>query len=187
IADEIYHGLVYQGKAASALSTSDDVFVVNSFSKYFGMTGWRLGWLVAPESRMHDADKLAQNIFLAASTPAQYAALAAFHPDTIAILEQRRIEFQRRRDYLLPAIRNLGLDVPINPQGAFYLYADCSRFNNDSETFAWEILEHAGVAITPGVDFGSHEARQHVRFAYTTSLENLVEGVHRLETFLHKS
>ena len=187
IADEIYHGLVYQGKAASALSTSDEVFVVNSFSKYFGMTGWRLGWLVAPESRMHDADKLAQNIFLAASTPAQYAALAAFHPDTIAILEQRRIEFQRRRDYLLPAIRNLGLDVPINPQGAFYLYADCSRFNNDSETFAWEILEHAGVAITPGVDFGSHEARQHVRFAYTTSLENLVEGVHRLETFLHKS
>ena len=187
IADEIYHGLVYQGKAASALSTSDDVFVVNSFSKYFGMTGWRLGWLVAPESRMHDADKLAQNIFLAASTPAQYAALAAFHPDTIAILERRRIEFQRRRDYLLPAIRNLGLNVPINPQGAFYLYADCSRFNNDSETFAWEILEHAGVAITPGVDFGRHEARQHVRFAYTTSLENLVEGVHRLEKFLHKS
>jgi len=186
IADEIYHGLVYQGEAATALSMSDEVFVVNSFSKYFGMTGWRLGWLVAPESHVRDADKFAQNIFLAASTPAQYAALAAFQPDTIGILEQRRAEFQRRRDYLLPAVRELGLYVPINPQGAFYLYADCSRFSNNSEAFASEILERAGVAIAPGVDFGGHEARRHVRFAYTTSLENLIEGVRRLETFLHK-
>ncbi|HXZ96748.1 MAG TPA: aminotransferase class I/II-fold pyridoxal phosphate-dependent enzyme, partial [Burkholderiales bacterium] len=186
IADEIYHGLVYQGEAATALSMSDEVFVVNSFSKYFGMTGWRLGWLVAPESHVRDADKFAQNIFLAASTPAQYAALAAFQPDTIGILEQRRAEFQRRRDYLLPAVRELGLYVPINPQGAFYLYADCSRFSNNSEAFASEILERAGVAITPGVDFGGDEARRHVRFAYTTSLENLIEGVRRLETFLHK-
>jgi len=186
IADEIYHGLVYQGEAETALSMSDEVFVVNSFSKYFGMTGWRLGWLVAPESHVRDADKFAQNIFLAASTPAQYAALAAFQPDTIGILEQRRAEFQRRRDYLLPAVRELGLYVPINPQGAFYLYADCSRFSNNSEAFASEILERAGVAIAPGVDFGGHEARRHVRFAYTTSLENLIEGVRRLETFLHK-
>lgn len=187
IADEIYHGLVYQGEAATALSVSDEVFVINSFSKYFGMTGWRLGWLVAPETFVRDADKLAQNIFLAASTPAQHAALAAFQPETIAILEQRRVEFQRRRDYLLPALRNLGLDVPINPQGAFYLYADCSRFTQNSETFAWEVLEHAGVAITPGVDFGNYGAKHHVRFAYTTSLENLREGVRRLEAFLHKS
>lgn len=187
IADEIYHGLVYQGEAATALSVSDEVFVINSFSKYFGMTGWRLGWLVAPETFVRDADKLAQNIFLAASTPAQHAALAAFQPETIAILEQRRVEFQRRRDYLLPALRNLGLDVPINPQGAFYLYADCSHYTKNSETFAWEVLEHAGVAITPGVDFGRHEAKRHVRFAYTTSLENLKEGVRRLESFLHKS
>ena len=186
IADEIYHGLVYQGQAATALSFSDDVFVINSFSKYFGMTGWRLGWLVAPESCLHDADKLAQNIFLAASTPAQYAALAAFRPDTISNLEQRRAEFQRRRDYLLPALRNIGLNVPIVPNGAFYLYADCSRYTDDSETFAREILERAGVAITPGADFGSHKAKRHLRLAYTTSLENLKEGVHRLENFLHK-
>ncbi len=187
IADEIYHGLVYQGEAATALSVSDEVFVINSFSKYFGMTGWRLGWLVAPETYVREADKLAQNIFLAASTPAQYAALAAFQPETIAILEQRRVEFQRRRDYLLPAVRNLGFDVPINPQGAFYLYADCSRFTKNSEAFSREVLEHAGVAITPGVDFGNHEAKRHVRFAYTTSLENLKEGVRRLEAFLRKS
>ncbi|MFI4922235.1 MAG: pyridoxal phosphate-dependent aminotransferase [Burkholderiales bacterium] len=187
IADEIYHGLVYQGEAATALSISDEVFVINSFSKYFGMTGWRLGWLVAPETYVRNADKLAQNIFLAASTPAQYAALAAFKPETIAILEQRRTEFQRRRDYLLPALRNLGLDVPINPQGAFYLYADCSRFTKNSGTFTRDVLEHAGVAITPGVDFGNYEAQRHVRFAYTTSLENLMEGVRRLQAFLHKS
>ncbi len=187
IADEIYHGLVYQGEAATALSFSDEVFVINSFSKYFGMTGWRLGWLVAPETYVREADKLAQNIFLAASTPAQYAALAAFQPETIAILEQRRVEFQRRRDYLLPAVRNLGFDVPINPQGAFYLYADCSRFTKNSEAFSREVLEHAGVAITPGVDFGNYEAKRHVRFAYTTSLENLREGVRRLEAFLRKS
>lgn len=187
IADEIYHGLVYQGEAATALSVSDEVFVINSFSKYFGMTGWRLGWLVAPETYVREADKLAQNIFLAASTPAQYAALAAFQPESIAILEQRRVEFQRRRDYLLPAVRNLGFDVPINPQGAFYLYADCSRFTKNSEAFSREVLEHAGVAITPGVDFGNYEAKRHVRFAYTTSLENLREGVRRLEAFLRKS
>ena len=184
IADEIYHGLVYQGEAATALSVSDEVFVINSFSKYFGMTGWRLGWLVAPETYVRDADKLAQNIFLAASTPAQYAALAAFQPETIAILEQRRAEFQRRRDYLLPALRNLGFDVAIIPQGAFYLYADCSRFTKNSEAFARDVLDHAGVAITPGMDFGNYEAKRHVRFAYTTSLENLGEGVRRLEAFL---
>lgn len=184
IADEIYHGLVYQGEAATALSVSDEVFVINSFSKYFGMTGWRLGWLVAPETYVHDADKLAQNIFLAASTPAQHAALAAFQPETIAILEQRRAEFQRRRDYLLPALRNLGFDVAIIPQGAFYLYADCSRFTKNSEAFARDVLDHAGVAITPGMDFGNYKAKRHVRFAYTTSLENLREGVRRLEAFL---
>ncbi|MGH8751598.1 MAG: pyridoxal phosphate-dependent aminotransferase [Burkholderiales bacterium] len=186
IADEIYHGLVYQDAAVSALKFSDEVFVINSFSKYFGMTGWRLGWLVAPEIYINAADKLAQNIFLAASTPAQYAALAAFAPETIAILEQRRAEFQRRRDVLLPALRELGFGVPVMPQGAFYVYADCSRFTQDSYGFAQQILEQAGVALTPGIDFGSHRAAQHVRFAYTTSLENIGEGVRRLEKFLKK-
>lgn len=184
IVDEIYHGLVYGREAQTALGLSDEVFVINSFSKYFGMTGWRVGWLVAPEPYMREIDKLAQNIFLAASTPAQYAALAAFRPDTIAILEERRREFQARRDYLLPTLRDLGFDIQVEPQGAFYLYADCSRLTRDSFAFARELLERAGVAITPGRDFGSNAPERHVRFAYTTSLENLREGVRRIAAFL---
>jgi aspartate/methionine/tyrosine aminotransferase len=185
IVDEIYHGLVYEHEQArSALTFSDQVFVVNSFSKYFGMTGWRLGWLVVPEQYVSQADKLAQNLFLAASTPAQYAALAAFEDETIAILEDRRREFAQRRDYLLAALRNLGFVVPVTPGGAFYVYADCRRFTADSFGFAAAILEQAGVAVTPGSDFGSNLAEHYLRFAYTTSLTNLEEGVRRLAEFL---
>ena len=184
IMDEIYHGLIYDAETTSALALSDQVFVVNSFSKYFGMTGWRLGWLVAPEGYVREAEKLAQNLFLAASTPAQYAALAAFTPDALEICESRRLEFQARRDFLLPALRDLGFSIPIKPQGAFYLYADCSRFSEDSFQFAMSILEETGVAITPGIDFGQHRAERHVRFAYTNSLENLAEGVERLRRAL---
>jgi aspartate/methionine/tyrosine aminotransferase len=184
IVDEIYHGLTYAGAAQTALAVSDGIFVINSFSKYFGMTGWRLGWLVAPGSSVAELDKLAQNLFLAASTPAQYAALAAFEPDNIAILEARREKFRARRDYLLPALRELGFDIPVTPEGAFYLYADCSRFTDDSFRFSQQLLEEAGVAITPGIDFGRHCPERHVRFAYTTSLENLEEGVRRLKEFL---
>jgi len=184
IVDEIYHGLIYDDPVTTALALSDEVFVINSFSKYFGMTGWRIGWLVAPEAYVDAVDRLAQNIFLAAPTPAQHAALAAFAPETIAILEQRREEFRRRRDYLLPALRALGFDIPVTPQGAFYLYAGCGRFTDDSYGFAMEVLEQAGVAITPGRDFGRHAPEKHVRFAYTTSLENLQEGVRRLAAFL---
>jgi aspartate/methionine/tyrosine aminotransferase len=184
IVDEIYHGLTYAGAAQTALAVSDDIFVINSFSKYFGMTGWRLGWLVAPRSCVAELDKLAQNLFLAAPTPAQYAALVAFDPDNIAILEARREEFRARRDYLLPALRDLGFDIPVTPEGAFYLYADCSRFSGDSFRFSQQLLEEAGVAITPGIDFGNHCPERHVRFAYTTSLENLGEGVRRLTEFL---
>lgn len=180
IVDEIYHGLVYDAKASSALNCGDDIFVINSFSKYYGMTGWRLGWLVAPEAYLRSIDKLAQNIFLAASTPAQHAALAAFEPATLAILDQRRNEFQARRDYLLPALRELGFIISGTPQGAFYLYADCSRFTDDSYRFVYEVLESVGVAITPGIDFGFNKPERHVRFAYTTSLERLREGVRRL-------
>ena len=184
IVDEIYHGLTYAGAVPTALTVSDDIFVINSFSKYFGMTGWRLGWLVAPESSVAALDKLAQNLFLAASTPAQHAALAAFEPDNIAILEERREAFRARRDYLLPALRELGFDIPVTPEGAFYLYADCSRFTDDSFRLSQQLLEEAGVAITPGIDFGNHCPERHVRFAYTTSLENLGEGVRRLGAFL---
>lgn len=184
IVDEIYHGLVYGRDAQTALALSDEIFVINSFSKYFGMTGWRVGWLVAPEAYVREIDKLAQNIFLAASTPAQHAALAAFRPETIAILEARRREFQARRDYLLPALRDLGFDIRVEPQGAFYLYADCSRFTGDSFRFARDLLERAGVAVTPGLDFGANAPERHLRFAYTTSLENLREGVRRIGEFL---
>ena len=185
IMDEIYHGLVYEDKpAATALALSDQVFVVNSFSKYFGMTGWRLGWLVVPEQYTPHVDKLAQNLFLAASTPAQYAALAAFRPETIAILEDRRREFAQRRDYLLAALRGLGFAVPVTPGGAFYVYADCRRFSADSFGFAADILERAGVAVTPGNDFGHNHPEHYLRFAYTTSLDMLEEGVRRLGEFL---
>lgn len=184
IVDEIYHGLVYGERAHSALEVTDEAFVVNSFSKYFGMTGWRLGWMVAPPEYVEDLDKLAQNLFLAAPTPAQHAALAAFEPQTLEILEIRRKAFQARRDFLLPALRGLGFEIPVVPEGAFYLYANCERFSRDSFGFARNLLEDAGVAITPGCDFGTYRAEAHVRFAYTTSLEHLEEGVRRLEAYL---
>jgi aspartate/methionine/tyrosine aminotransferase len=184
VVDEIYHGLTYDAPAVTALSVSDDIFIINSFSKYFGMTGWRLGWLVAPEDVVPEIDKLAQNLFLAAPTLAQYAALTAFEPENIAILEERREAFRQRRDYLLPALRELGFGIPSTPGGAFYLYADCSRFTDDSYRFSQQLLEEAGVAITPGIDFGVSSPERHVRFAYTTSLENLKEGVRRLRAFV---
>lgn len=180
IVDEIYHGLTYAAAAQTALAHSPDVFVVNSFSKFYGMTGWRVGWLVAPTEYIADIDKLAQNIFLAASTPAQHAALAAFDPEVQTELLHRRDEFRARRDYLLPALRDLGFGIPVVPQGAFYLYADCSRFTDDSWTFALDLLEETGVAITPGRDFGDYRAQQHVRFSYANRLENLKEAVRRL-------
>jgi len=191
LVDEIYHGLIYDdgGDAANvttALTLSEDVFVINSLSKYFGMTGWRLGWLVAPDAYVDSIDRLAQNIFLAPSTPAQYAALAAFEPATLAELDRRRDEFRARRDFLLPALRKLGFDIPLKPQGAFYLYAGCSRFTDDSYAFALDILEQAGVALTPGRDFGDYQAGQHVRFAYTTSMDKLQQGVERLGQYLDK-
>lgn len=184
LVDEIYHGLSYGCDAESALASSDEVFVINSFSKYFGMTGWRLGWLVAPLRFVRDIEKLAQNLFISPSTPAQHAALAAFAPETIAVLESRRAEFQARRDFLLPALRRLGFRIAAEPRGAFYLYADSSGLAPDSHAFAEKLLEQAGVAITPGLDFGMNAPQRHVRFAYTVSLEKLEEGVARLARHL---
>jgi len=184
VVDEIYHGLTYDEKAETALSVADDIFIVNSFSKYFGMTGWRLGWLVVPEPYVDAVDRLAQNIFLAAPTLAQHAALAAFKPETIKQLDQCRDEFAARRDYLLAALQEIGFDIPVTPDGAFYLYANCEKFSSDSYQFVSDLLEKAGVAITPGIDFGDHAAHKHVRFAYTTNLENLREGVRRIADFI---
>ena len=171
IVDEIYQGLVYDGEAHTALELGSDVFVINSFSKYFNMTGWRLGWMVVPESCVREFDKLSQNIYLSAPSIAQYAALAAFEPATLEILEARRREFKARRDFLVPALRELGFRIPVVPPGAFYVYADCSALTDDSFAFALDLLETAGVAITPGADFGSHDASRHVRFAYTNAID----------------
>ncbi|MBK7354596.1 pyridoxal phosphate-dependent aminotransferase [Propionivibrio sp.] len=184
IVDEIYHGLTYERDATTALQFGDDIFVVQSFSKYFNMTGWRLGWLVVPERFIRDIEKLAQNLFIAPSTPAQYAALAAFHPDTLAILEKRRAEFRWRRDFLAPEIEKLGFRLDAKPEGAFYIYADCSAITSDSNQFSRELLEMAGIAITPGLDFGSHAPKSHLRFAYTTRIERMAQAVDRLRRHL---
>ena len=183
IVDEIYLALTYDGDEHTA-ARWDDVFVVNSFSKYFLMTGWRLGWLTAPAWAMEGLERLAQNLYLAASTPAQHAALAAFAPATLDELEARKAELRARRNFLLPALRERGFDIPLTPQGAFYLYADCSRFTQDSQAFASALLDQAGVAVTPGIDFGRHHAARHVRFAYTQPMTRLAEALARLDHFL---
>ena len=184
IVDEIYHGLIYRKQGRTAVNLPGDVFVVNSFSKYYGMTGWRLGWLVAPESAMEALDRLSQNLFLAAPTPSQYAALAALEPATREILDERRDEFRLRRDYLYEALKGVGFKIEHLPEGAFYLYADCSALHSDSSVFAMELLEQAGVAVTPGKDFSTLDAARWVRFAYTVSIDQLREGVERIEQFL---
>ncbi|HBU28854.1 MAG: aminotransferase [Thiobacillus sp. GWE1_62_9] len=183
IVDEIYLALTYDGSEQSA-ARWDDVFVVNSFSKYFLMTGWRLGWLAAPAWALPGLERLAQNLFLAAPTPAQHAALAAFAPATLNELEVRKSELRARRDFLLPALRARGFTIPVTPQGAFYLYADCGRFTTDSQVFADELLDQAGIAATPGIDFGIHQASRHLRFAYTQPLPRLAEALTRIDRFL---
>ena len=187
VVDEIYQGLVYEDAVAStAASAGDDVIVINSFSKYFQMTGWRLGWLVVPPGLAREVEKLAQNLFISPSTLAQHAALACFNPETLAIVEERRAELDRRRRYLIPALESLGLRVPVVPQGAFYIYADCSRLTKDSFAFARDVLVKAGVAFTPGKDFGHNAPERHVRIAYTQPIERLEEAVARLARFLEK-
>lgn len=183
VVDEIYLALTYDSPEQSA-SRWDDVFVINSFSKYFLMTGWRLGWLAAPAWAMPALERLAQNLFLAAPTPAQHAALAAFLPETLDWLEARKTELRQRRDFFLPALRTLGFVIPAAPQGAFYLYADCSALIDDSHRLARLLLEEANVAATPGLDFGRHGAARHLRFAYTQPLHRLSEATARLKRFL---
>ena len=185
LVDEIYQGLSYGIDASSILASpaaasADNLLVINSFSKYFGMTGWRLGWLVAPRHWMRDIEKLAQHAFIAASTPAQLAAMAAFSPATTEILETRRARFAERRNALLPALAELGFRFATEPQGAFYLYADISDLGTDAGALAHHLIENAGVATTPGIDFGSHRARHHLRFAYTTDVARLETGCLRI-------
>lgn len=184
IVDEIYQGLTYGVASSTALQSMDDVFVVNSFSKYFGMTGWRLGWLVAPAGYAREIERLAQHFFISASTIAQQAALAAFTPGCLDILESRREAFSERRNALLPALRELGFTVATEPQGAFYIYCDISALADDSEALARRLIEEAGVAATPGIDFGDNRPRQHLRFAYTTGQGRLIEAAERIAKIL---
>ena len=201
VVDEIYHGLTYTNAAPrsgaavdsvtrafteepTALTLGEDVFVINSFSKYFSMTGWRLGWLVAPASHMAHIEKLAQNLFICPSTIAQHAALECFTPASLALYEERRAQFAARRDYLVPALRDLGFRIPHMPEGAFYVYADLSALSDDSFRFCTEVLHGAGVAITPGRDFGDVDAHKYVRLTYTIDIAQLREVVSRLKAFL---
>lgn len=180
LVDEIYHGLDYTDGLPTALQVSDDALVVNSFSKYFGMTGWRLGWFVVPEPLVAASNILAQNLFIAASSVAQYAALRAFDSDTREVLEERRAAFAQRRDFLTAVLQELGFSVPVATEGAFYIYAGIDKFGDDSEYFCHALLEHFGVAVTPGTDFGDFESRRRVRFAFTTSMEQLQVAADRL-------
>jgi aspartate/methionine/tyrosine aminotransferase len=178
--DEIYQGLVYGLEPWTAFGLPGEVVLINSFSKYFCMTGWRLGWVVLPETAVRGFEKLAQHLFISAPAAAQYAAVAAFSPESIGILEKRREEFARRRDFLLPALKKAGLSIPAEPHGAFYVYADCGR---DARAFTRELLESEAVAATPGVDFGAHRTANFVRFAYTRSMDDLEEAVRRIARF----
>jgi aspartate/methionine/tyrosine aminotransferase len=174
---------VYGEPPATALGLPGEVVVINSFSKYFCMTGWRLGWVVLPLSknnaRVRDFEKLAQHLFICAPSIAQHAALACFGPGSLRLLEQRRLEFARRRDFLVPALERAGLRVPAPPTGAFYVYAECG----DGRGFAMDLLERTGVAATPGIDFGTHGTRHYVRFAYTQSMADLQEAARRIARY----
>jgi len=187
VVDEIYQGLSYDAPPVSALSLGDDVITVNSFSKYFNMTGWRLGWLVVPPDLVPAFEKLAQNLFICASAVAQHAALACFEPATLEIYEARRAEFRRRRDFVVPALGELGFKVPVVPDGAFYVYADCSDVahaaRGDSAALTRAMLHDAGVVLVPGLDFGSYEPRKYIRLSYATAMPRLEEAVTRLAGF----
>ena len=181
ISDEIYHGLVYGEDAPTALAQPGRVVAINSFSKYFCMTGWRLGWAVLPEDCVRSFEKLAQHLFICPPTLSQRAALAAFLPQSLAVFESRREEFRRRRDFIVPALEGIGFRMQARPNGAFYVFADCSPFHADAKRFVFDVLlEQAGVAATPGNDFGTNDTARYVRFAYTRGMEDLEEGVRRI-------
>ncbi len=201
LVDEIYLGLSYEDTYShSALGLSDDIISINSFSKYFNMTGWRLGWLVVPDALVDVVEQIAQHLFICASTVSQYAALACFEPDSLAEYERRRAEFKARRDWFVPALRELGLDVPVTPDGAFYAWADCSRacdklftsrseYNSGMQTagsweFAFELMKRAHLAVTPGRDFGHADTARYIRFSTANAMPQLEAAVARLREVL---
>ena len=188
--DEIYLGLSYDAQyGQTALALDDQIISINSFSKYFNMTGWRLGWMVVPETLVGTIERLAQNLFICPSTVSQMAALACFEPASLAEYERRRTEFKARRDYFIPALNALDLDVPVMPDGAFYAWADCSKVCQklgikDSWDFAFELMKRAHVAVTPGRDFGTDQTRNFIRFSTANSMAQLQEAIARLKVAL---
>ncbi|MBD7960417.1 MULTISPECIES: pyridoxal phosphate-dependent aminotransferase [Comamonas] len=186
IVDEIYLGLSYEEAFGhSALAISDDIISINSFSKYFNMTGWRLGWMVVPDAMVPVIERMAQNLFICASTISQHAALACFTPQSMAIFEERRAQFKARRDYFLPALRELGFGIDVMPDGAFYAWADCTALCkklgvDNSWDFAYALMDKAHLAITPGRDFGTADTARYVRFSTANSMQQLQEAVRRM-------
>ena len=185
VVDEIYLGLSYdEAFGHRALEHGDDLVIVNSFSKYFGMTGWRLGWLVLPQALVPAVEKLAQNLFICASSLAQQAALACFAPASLAEYERRREAFRARRDFIVPALERLGFKVPVHPDGAFYVYADVSAFASSSWDFCFDMMRRAQVALTPGRDFGPAAGERYMRLSFASSMAELEQAALRLEQAL---
>jgi aspartate/methionine/tyrosine aminotransferase len=184
ISDEIYHGLVYEGKAHSILQFTDHAFVINGFSKLYAMTGWRLGYVIAPKEFMRPMQKIQQNLFISASSFAQWGALMGLQEAKREI--RKMIEtYDERRRYLIPRLRELGFRIAVEPTGAFYILANAKRFSQDSYRLAFDILKEAKVGVSPGIDFGTN-AEGYLRFCYANSMENIVEGMNRLERYLSR-
>ncbi|MEX1662380.1 pyridoxal phosphate-dependent aminotransferase [Thioclava sp. 15-R06ZXC-3] len=182
VSDEIYHGLQYDARAVSALEISDEVFVINSFSKYFSMTGWRVGWMVVPQSHLRTVERLAQHMFICAPHASQIAALGAL--ESLDELEQNRAAYAQNRAMMLEELPKMGFSRIAPPDGAFYIYADVSALTDDSAVFAAEILEKAGVAVTPGMDFDAERGAGTIRLSYAQAPERIAEGLKRLAVFM---
>ena len=184
ISDEIYHGLVYEGKAHSILEFTDQAFVINGFSKLYAMTGWRLGYVIAPKEFIRPMQKIQQNLFISASSFAQWGALIGLKEAAEDIQKMKETYNQRRR-FLIPKLRELGFGITVEPTGAFYILANAKRFSKDSYRLAFDILKEAKVGVAPGIDFGTN-AEGYLRFSYANSMENIEEGMNRLERYLEK-
>jgi aspartate/methionine/tyrosine aminotransferase len=183
IVDEIYLGLSYDAKPRSILEHSSDVVVTNSFSKFFHMTGWRLGWLVVPEKAVDTFERLTQNLYICASALAQHAALACFESESMAIFDDRAAQFKARRDYLAPELKRLGFEIPAMPDGAFYFYLDCKNLTDNTTSLADRLLNEAYVSLVPGADFGANEPNRYMRLSYATEMSQLKEAIARMSKF----
>src|SRR5512136_1146330 len=184
ISDEIYHGLVYEGEAHTILEFTDRAFVINGFSKLYAMTGWRLGYIIAPKEFIRPMQKIQQNLFISASSFAQWGAVAGLK-ETDKDVQKMRETYDRRRRFLIPKLKALGFGITVEPTGAFYVLANAKRFTNDSYRFAFDILKEAKVGVAPGIDFGTN-AEGYLRFCYDNSLENIEEGMARLKKYLER-